>query len=394
MSQQALTRDHWQPDEAAPCCSAHDCDVLFTILERRHHCRLCGLVYCGAHVSHRLRLRNTADGHAVQWDPDYGQFAPVCALCYESRPGVRQELGVRRSLYDRFMRKRALRIESLKEHSLLAANIFAIEQLPDLSNQSLQSVVRWLPDNSRSACTLCLKPFNVMRWRHHCRVCGTLSCSDCIAPRRVQLRGGSLTADIPVCRRCNHAIDLNDMRARIRIAQSCEVLGLFERLCQLQGNLELMQIDMSQLLARIRVLEMEEAAAGARLATALEDHVQAGEQVALYARVAGEDAERRWKAAQARVADAARRIAMAKEDVQALAERRSMVRPEQNELREHLTRTFAEFEEQGQLFGRLKPQSASEKRVLEAVQRKVHQFLSQNKFQFLRQLVDSSGGRA
>ena len=36
----------WQPDEDAPVCN--DCMVRFTLLLRRHHCRVCGLVFCDA----------------------------------------------------------------------------------------------------------------------------------------------------------------------------------------------------------------------------------------------------------------------------------------------------------------------------------------------------------
>ncbi|OEU16795.1 hypothetical protein FRACYDRAFT_165136, partial [Fragilariopsis cylindrus CCMP1102] len=32
------------------------CDVLFTLSKRRHHCRLCGDVFCDACSSHRVEL--------------------------------------------------------------------------------------------------------------------------------------------------------------------------------------------------------------------------------------------------------------------------------------------------------------------------------------------------
>ena len=37
----------WEPDAAAACCRGPACGVAFDTMERRHHCRGCGLVFCG-----------------------------------------------------------------------------------------------------------------------------------------------------------------------------------------------------------------------------------------------------------------------------------------------------------------------------------------------------------
>lgn len=39
-----LSRDFWMPDQSCRVC--YDCDAQFTILNRRHHCRHCGRVFC------------------------------------------------------------------------------------------------------------------------------------------------------------------------------------------------------------------------------------------------------------------------------------------------------------------------------------------------------------
>ena len=52
------TDQRWQRDADAPHCS--ECCASFGMLRRRHHCRQCGKVFCGACAAGRLprsRLR-------------------------------------------------------------------------------------------------------------------------------------------------------------------------------------------------------------------------------------------------------------------------------------------------------------------------------------------------
>ncbi|KZT53222.1 hypothetical protein CALCODRAFT_60388 [Calocera cornea HHB12733] len=37
----------------------------------------------------------------------------------------------------------------------------------------------WVPDQKAPACMRCGKPWTVLRWRHHCRLCGSVVCADC-----------------------------------------------------------------------------------------------------------------------------------------------------------------------------------------------------------------------
>ncbi|GLT59993.1 hypothetical protein SLA2020_327840 [Shorea laevis] len=39
-----VSRDFWMPDQSCMVC--YDCDYQFTVFNRRHHCRLCGLIFC------------------------------------------------------------------------------------------------------------------------------------------------------------------------------------------------------------------------------------------------------------------------------------------------------------------------------------------------------------
>lgn len=40
-----VSRDFWMPDQSCRVC--YECDNQFTLINRRHHCRLCGRVFCG-----------------------------------------------------------------------------------------------------------------------------------------------------------------------------------------------------------------------------------------------------------------------------------------------------------------------------------------------------------
>jgi hypothetical protein len=52
----------WQPDKAAPFCKM--CFVPFTLRTRKHHCRLCGLVYCNLCTSHKIPFETPSkEGH-------------------------------------------------------------------------------------------------------------------------------------------------------------------------------------------------------------------------------------------------------------------------------------------------------------------------------------------
>ena len=59
----------------------------------------------------------------------------------------------------------------------------------------------WQPDSVAKRCVSCDKEFGLLVRRHHCRACGYVACTDCLAPEKTALPA---TGDekLQVCRRC------------------------------------------------------------------------------------------------------------------------------------------------------------------------------------------------
>jgi hypothetical protein len=70
-------KDHWIPDSDAPGCENLQCSKLFSFLERRHHCRRCGKVFCSQHSSNSIRLDQDAGFHP------FGVASRGCDACYQ-----------------------------------------------------------------------------------------------------------------------------------------------------------------------------------------------------------------------------------------------------------------------------------------------------------------------
>ncbi|XP_014469473.1 PREDICTED: uncharacterized protein LOC106741712 isoform X3 [Dinoponera quadriceps] len=71
----------WVPDSDAPCCML--CDVRFTVLKRRHHCRACGKVLCHKCCNMKYRLE-----YQVNID------SRVCVLCHHVLTKAENEQGM------------------------------------------------------------------------------------------------------------------------------------------------------------------------------------------------------------------------------------------------------------------------------------------------------------
>jgi hypothetical protein len=76
---QGITRLHWQPDASTAACTA--CAKPFTFLERKHHCRKCGHIFCSAHSRYTILLSPDATFVKPGGTPSEGQTGRACPRC-------------------------------------------------------------------------------------------------------------------------------------------------------------------------------------------------------------------------------------------------------------------------------------------------------------------------
>ncbi|GAA5832707.1 hypothetical protein JCM11251_005729 [Rhodosporidiobolus azoricus] len=60
-----LPRAQWKPDEAVDNCADPDCHQRFDLLNRRHHCRTCGDIFCASHSSRSTLLWPSTEDDSV-----------------------------------------------------------------------------------------------------------------------------------------------------------------------------------------------------------------------------------------------------------------------------------------------------------------------------------------
>ena len=81
----ASSKAHWVSDARVTHCAYPGCGKVFSMRIRRHHCRMCGLVFCEEHSSRRLRLG--ADSRPN----DGGEPQRVCEGCFRKAQAPPEE---------------------------------------------------------------------------------------------------------------------------------------------------------------------------------------------------------------------------------------------------------------------------------------------------------------
>lgn len=71
-----VSRDFWMPDQSCRVC--YECDSQFTVFNRKHHCRLCGRVFCAKCTANSIpALSNEPRSGREDWER-----IRVCNYCY------------------------------------------------------------------------------------------------------------------------------------------------------------------------------------------------------------------------------------------------------------------------------------------------------------------------
>ncbi|XP_065867135.1 1-phosphatidylinositol-3-phosphate 5-kinase FAB1B isoform X2 [Euphorbia lathyris] len=72
-----VSRDFWMPDQSCRVC--YECDSQFTLINRRHHCRLCGRVFCAKCTANSVPIPSSDPGSArEEWER-----IRVCNYCFK-----------------------------------------------------------------------------------------------------------------------------------------------------------------------------------------------------------------------------------------------------------------------------------------------------------------------
>ncbi|KAL4216568.1 hypothetical protein ACF0H5_024291 [Mactra antiquata] len=72
-----ISKTHWKQGDSRSTCYNGECKKKFSLLERKHHCRRCGEVFCDTCVQYRRRLSFLA-----HYDPG-GKLYKVCKTCFD-----------------------------------------------------------------------------------------------------------------------------------------------------------------------------------------------------------------------------------------------------------------------------------------------------------------------
>jgi len=167
----------WLDDSLSNVCMNASCSSEFTFLNRRAHCRLCGLIFCKPCVSKTRVLPASYR---------YGENAvKVCTPCATLVDRQKSSLLSPKRMLER--RRRVFRHADLtKEESSSSSTstVLALQNNIDADNEEMavhRQVYRVIgPKRLETNCYSCLRPFSrITLRRHHCRRCGRAVCSEC-----------------------------------------------------------------------------------------------------------------------------------------------------------------------------------------------------------------------
>ncbi|CAL8073025.1 unnamed protein product [Orchesella dallaii] len=180
--------------------------------------------------------------------------------------------GVARSHFDEFYKIRSGRLERYASEAnklkiRLSKLIGGLEKFPNLLSKSSaglqdsvewkaheKSVVAWLDEKPVSRCPDCTQNFNILKRKHHCRLCGSIICQDCsmFIPLRDAIEifevettlnrdcVASSAITFRVCYYCSHLIkyDSSDGAAKSSSQESSSQAKLMDLYTSLRNKME------------------------------------------------------------------------------------------------------------------------------------------------------------
>ena len=115
-------RQHWMPDQLCRVCYA--CDLPFTVFRRRHHCRICGQVFCSSCSGYfvpasQQQLQQQQQGHTMSLLSSSSSLPGsssgassnktilrTCKMCYEQVTAQQQQIMVEEEAADAKRKKK------------------------------------------------------------------------------------------------------------------------------------------------------------------------------------------------------------------------------------------------------------------------------------------------
>ncbi|XP_059164197.1 uncharacterized protein LOC131947112 isoform X2 [Physella acuta] len=197
-TQREITKRHWKPAEDRTKCFEVSCQKVFTLLERHHHCRSCGEVFCAECVKYQRRLNALAHADPV------GQFYKVCRKCFEKgkitdgqtrshsvyfhelrvyykehgmvHTGNSSEWRMRLNL-DRECQRLLLGFNQSVGNSEVQRTLHGVKSFVTTPQWMKSSV--WSRENLVKSCQYCKEVFGLLKKKAFCSVCGIVVCKSC-----------------------------------------------------------------------------------------------------------------------------------------------------------------------------------------------------------------------
>jgi len=173
----SLSPRRWVRDDEAPTCAK--CQGEFSLVTRRHHCRMCGNVFCSKCCDHFVLMQELG----------YEDEQRICDICLLRTRKWRpcEEADSCRKCKEHFS------VFTRKHHCRMCGNIYCASccnhfvMMEDLGYTDAQRVCdeclrkknKWMPDEEALSCSECQAAFGVVLRKHHCRSCGKVFCWKC-----------------------------------------------------------------------------------------------------------------------------------------------------------------------------------------------------------------------